>query len=113
MISDGVISMIKVFQKTRMGRRCNLAQKRAFAVQQRLTAAQWSLGMVLVWITYRSEEAAINLTSAAIRDLLSALRSGKLGAHGMVKLRSLTISASPPRHASLIPWRAFFIAPAM
>ena len=59
-------------------------------MQQRLTDAHWSLGMVLVWITYRSEE-AVNLkgkwtpTSAAIRDLLSALRSGKLIAHGMAK----------------------------
>jgi hypothetical protein len=72
--------------------------------------------MVLVWITNRSEDAVIDLkgkwtpTSAVIRDLLSALRSGKLIAHGMVKLRSLTtISASPSRHA-FVPWHSLFIA---
>ena len=46
--------------------------------------------MALAWITYRTEQAVINIkdgrwapTEAAIRDLLSALRSGKLIAHGM------------------------------
>jgi hypothetical protein len=47
--------------------------------------------MALAWITYRTEQAVINikgdtrwgLTEAATRDLLSALRSGKLIAHGM------------------------------
>jgi hypothetical protein len=47
--------------------------------------------MALAWITYRTEQAVINIkgdagwapTKAAIRDLLSALRSGKLIAHGM------------------------------
>ena len=46
--------------------------------------------MALAWITYRNEQAVINIkegrftpTKAAIRDLLSALRSGKLIAHGM------------------------------
>jgi hypothetical protein len=72
--------------------------------------------MGLIWITYGSEEAVISLkgkwtpTSAAIRDLLSALRSGKLIAHGMAKLRSLTtISASLSRHA-FVPWHSLFIA---
>ena len=44
----------------------------------------------LAWISYRTEQAVINIkdgrwapTKAAIRDLLSALRSGKLIAHGM------------------------------
>ncbi len=61
-------------------------------VQQRLTDAHWSLGMVLAWITYRTEQAVINIkhgrwapTKAAISDLLSALRSGKLIAHGMLE----------------------------
>jgi hypothetical protein len=59
-------------------------------VQQRVVDAHWSLGMALVWITHRTEQAVINSkdgrwapTKAAIRELLSALRSGKLMAHGM------------------------------
>ena len=91
-------------------------------MQQRLTDAQWSLGMVLVWITYRSEEAVISLkgkwtpTSAAIRDLLSALRSGKLSAHGMVKLRSFddfSIPAAPRFFDSLalVLYRARDVVP--
>jgi len=46
--------------------------------------------MALAWITYRTEQAVINIkegkwapTKAAIRDLLSSLRAGKLIAHGM------------------------------
>ena len=64
--------------------------KKAVTVQQRVTDAHWSLGMTLAWISYRTEQAVINIkdgrwapTKAAIRDLLSALRSGKLIAHGM------------------------------
>jgi hypothetical protein len=59
-------------------------------VQQRVKDAYWSLAMALAWITDRTESAVINIRSgrgapskAAIRDLLSALRSGKLIAHGM------------------------------
>jgi hypothetical protein len=60
-------------------------------VQERVNDAHWSLAMALAWITYRTEQAVINIkgdagwapTEAAIRDLLSALRSGKLIAHGM------------------------------
>ena len=59
-------------------------------MQQRVDDAHWSLGMALAWITYRTEQAVVNIkdgrwapTKAAIRDLLSALRSGKLIAHGM------------------------------
>ena len=59
-------------------------------MQQRFTDAHWSLGMALAWITYRTAQSVINIkdgrwapTKAAIRDLLSALRSGKLVAHGM------------------------------
>jgi hypothetical protein len=59
-------------------------------VQQRVDDAHWSLGMALAWITYRTEQAVVEIkhgrwapTKAAIRDLLSALRSGKLIAHGM------------------------------
>jgi hypothetical protein len=45
--------------------------------------------MALAWITYRTEQAVIKIngkwapTTAAISDLLIALRSGKLIAHGM------------------------------
>ena len=46
--------------------------------------------MALAWITFRTEQAVFNIkdgkwapTKAAIRDLLSALRSGTLIAHGM------------------------------
>jgi len=59
-------------------------------MQQRVDDAHWSLGMAVAWITYRNQQAVINIkdgrwapTKAAIRDLLSALRSGKLIAHGM------------------------------
>jgi hypothetical protein len=58
-------------------------------VQQRVDDAHWSLAMALAWITYGTEQAIINIrgarwapTEAAIRDLLSKLRSGKLIAHG-------------------------------
>jgi hypothetical protein len=58
-------------------------------VQQRVDDAHWSLAMALAWITHRTEQAIINIrgerwgpTEAAIRDLLSKLRSGKLIAHG-------------------------------
>jgi hypothetical protein len=65
--------------------------KRAVAVQERVNDAHWSFAMALAWVTYRTEQAVINIkgdagwapTEAAIRDLLSALRSGKLIAHGM------------------------------
>ena len=59
-------------------------------MRQRVDDAHWSLGMALAWITYRTEQAVVEIkhgrwapTKAAIRDLLSALRSGKLIAHGM------------------------------
>jgi len=59
-------------------------------MHQRIDDAHWSLGMVLAWITYPSEQAVVNIKAAkwepaeaAIRDLLSALRSGKLIAYGM------------------------------
>jgi hypothetical protein len=59
-------------------------------VQQRVDDAYWSLGMALAWITHRTEQAVIDIkdgrwtpTEAAIHDLLTALRSGKLIAHGM------------------------------
>jgi hypothetical protein len=59
-------------------------------VQQRADDAYWSLEMALAWITHRTEQAIINVkharwapTMAAISDLLSALRSGKLIAHGL------------------------------
>jgi hypothetical protein len=65
--------------------------KRAVAVQERVNDAHWSFAMALAWVTCRTEQAVINIkgdagwgpTEAAIRDLLSALRSGKLIAHGM------------------------------
>lgn len=59
-------------------------------MQQRVDDAHWSLVMALAWITYRTEQAIINIkharwapTKTAISDLLSALRSGKLIAHGL------------------------------
>jgi hypothetical protein len=64
--------------------------KRAITVQQRIDDAHWSLAMALAWITYRTEQAVIKIThgrwaptETAISDLLSALRSGKLIAHGL------------------------------
>jgi hypothetical protein len=64
--------------------------KKAATVQQRVLEANWSLGMALAWITFRTEQAVRNIkdgrwapTKAAIRGLLSALRSGTLIAHGM------------------------------
>jgi len=60
-------------------------------VPQRVHDAHWSLAMALAWITYLTEQAVTNVrggrwahTRAAIRELLSALRSGKLIAHGIV-----------------------------
>ena len=56
----------------------------------RVDDAHWSLLMALVWITNRTKQAVVDIkhgrsapTKAAISDLLSALRSGKLCAHGM------------------------------
>ena len=64
--------------------------KKGATVQQRVLDANWSLGMALAWITSRTEQAVLNIKDgrwapikAAIRDLLTALRSGKLIAHGM------------------------------
>jgi hypothetical protein len=66
------------------------AIKEVITVQERVDDAHWSLGMALAWITSRNEQSVINIqdrrwapTKAVIRDLLSALRSGKLIAHGM------------------------------
>ena len=77
--------------RRRTGRGGEAGIKGAVAVQERVNDAHWSLAMALAWITYRTEQAVINIkgdtgwapTEAAIRDLLSALRSGKLIAHGM------------------------------
>ena len=59
-------------------------------MQQRIDDDHWSLAMAVAWITYRTEHAVINIkhgrwrpTKAAMRHLLSALRSGKLIAHGL------------------------------
>ena len=67
-----------------------LPGREAVTVQQRVVDAHWSLRMALAWITYRSEQDVVDIkhgrgapTKAAIRDLLSALRSGKLIAYGM------------------------------
>jgi hypothetical protein len=61
-----------------------------FTMQSRVNDAYWSLAMTLAWITYRTETAVGNIksgrwapTKGSIRELLSALRSGKLAAHGM------------------------------
>ncbi len=65
-------------------------QKKAVTIQQGVVDAHWSLSMALAWITYRSEQDVVDIkhgrwapTKAAIGDLLSALRSGKLIAYGM------------------------------
>jgi len=59
-------------------------------VQSRANDADWSLAMALAWIADRTETAVSNIQSGswapneeAIRELLSALRAGKLTAHGM------------------------------
>jgi uncharacterized short protein YbdD (DUF466 family) len=59
-------------------------------VPERVNDAHWSLAMSLAWITYRTEQAVSDIkqgtwqpTGVAISDLLSALRSGKLLAHGL------------------------------
>src|SRR3954466_7213549 len=64
--------------------------REAVTVQQRVVDANWSLRMALAWITYRREQDVVDIkygrgapTKAAICDLLSALRSGKLIAYGM------------------------------
>jgi hypothetical protein len=58
---------------------------------QRVEDQHWSLAMALAWITYRSRQAVIDIkygkwtpSKIAIVELLSALRSGKLIAHGML-----------------------------
>jgi hypothetical protein len=59
-------------------------------MQQRVHDADWSIGMALAWITCRSEEAVIHIklgksafNQVATGDLVTALRSGKLVAHGI------------------------------
>jgi hypothetical protein len=63
---------------------------KAVTVQQQIGDAHWSLGMALAWITHRTEQDVVDVkygrrapTKTAIRELLSALRSGRLIAHGM------------------------------
>jgi hypothetical protein len=65
-------------------------------VQERVKDAYWSLAMALAWITYRTEQAVIDIkegrwepTRVAICDLLSALRCGKLEAHGLFEGESI------------------------
>ena len=79
-------------------------------MQQRVADAHWSLGMALAWITYRTEQAIINIkegrwapVKAAIDDLLSALRSGKLIAHGMFEGERI------PRRIETAIWSTFTI----
>jgi hypothetical protein len=83
---------------------------KAVTVQQRVGDAHWSLGMALAWITYRSEQDVADIkhgrwapTKAAIRDLLSALRSGKLIAHGMFEGERI------PRPIETAVWSTFEI----
>jgi hypothetical protein len=59
-------------------------------VPSRANDAHWSLAMALVWIAYRTETAVGTirsgrwmLTKAVIRELLSALRAGRLVAYGL------------------------------
>jgi hypothetical protein len=79
-------------------------------LQQRIVDAHWSLGMALAWITHRTEQDVIDIkygrrafTKAAIRDLLSALRSGKLTAHGMFEGERI------PHPIETAVWSAFEI----
>jgi len=59
-------------------------------VPSRVNDASWSLAMALAWITYRTETAVADIQSGnwppnntSIRDLLSALRAGRLPSQGM------------------------------
>src|SRR5262245_2557367 len=59
-------------------------------VRSRVNDADWSLAMALAWIAYRTETAISTIksgrwvpTEASIRELLSALRAGRLLAHGL------------------------------
>jgi hypothetical protein len=59
-------------------------------VPSRVDDAYWSLAMALAWIAYRTETAVSTIksgrwapTKGSIRELLSALRSGKLTSHGL------------------------------
>jgi hypothetical protein len=79
-------------------------------MHQRINDAHWSLGMALAWITHRSEQPVINIeaakwapTKAAIRDLLSALRSGRLIAHGTF------VGEGIPRPLETAIWSTFEI----
>ena len=97
--------------RRRTGRGGEAGIKGAVAVQERVNDAYWSLAMALAWITYRTEQAVINIkgdtgwapTEAAIRDLLSALRSGKLIAHGMFEGERI------PRPIETAVWSTFEI----
>jgi hypothetical protein len=58
-------------------------------VPERVNDANWSLTMALAWASYRTAQAVMNIrygrwapTKTAVCDLLAALRSGKLRAHG-------------------------------
>ena len=82
------LGLLRIVQSHRSG--AGSQHKRPATVQQRVLDANWSLGMALAWITFRTEQAVLNIkngrwapTKAAIRDLLSTLRSGRLIAHGM------------------------------
>ena len=66
--------------------------------------------MTLAWITHRSEQSVIDAkdakwapTKEAIRDLLSALRSGKLIAHGMFE------GERTPHPLETVVWSTFEI----
>jgi hypothetical protein len=83
---------------------------KAVMVQQRIVDAHWSLGMALAWITHRTEQDVVDIkygrrapTKAAIHDLLSALRSGKLTAHGMFEGERI------PHPIETAVWSAFEI----
>ncbi len=82
----------------------------AITVQSRADDAHWSLAMTLAWIAYRTETAVMNIRSGrwapnrgAIRELLSALRSGRLAAHGMFEGERI------PRPTETAVWSNFEI----
>jgi hypothetical protein len=62
----------------------------SLTLPSRVNDAHWSLAMALAWIAYRTETAVSTIksgrwapTKGAIYELLSALRAGKLTAHGL------------------------------
>jgi hypothetical protein len=80
-------------------------------VPERVSDAHWSLTMAIAWITHRTDQAVKDIkygrwtpTKAAICDLLSALRSGSLVAHGRFEGKQI------PHPIDTAVWSTFEIA---